>query len=74
MGVETRRNSGININGNAEHFATASGNRGPADMVEGMLEAFGTLTVIPENTDRWDGFREFRKNNDPKTINPQRKY
>lgn len=46
----------ININGNAEHFAVSDGNRGPGNVVEGMLEAFGTFTVVPNDSSRWDDF------------------
>lgn len=46
----------INVNPNSEHFATSTGNRGPTQAVEGLLEAFGTFTTIPNNTDRWDDF------------------
>ncbi len=47
----------FNINSNDEHYAVSSGGQSPSGAIEGMAEFFGTFTVIPSSTTRWDDYQ-----------------
>lgn len=46
----------ININSNDQHYSVSSGNQAPQGAIEGLQEVFGTLTVLPIDTTRWDDY------------------
>jgi hypothetical protein len=47
----------LNINSNDEHYSTSSGLQAPTGAIEGLAEFFGTITIIPTATSRWDDYQ-----------------
>lgn len=46
----------ITMASNDTHFNVSSGNQNPQGATEGLQEAFGTITVLPIDTTRWDDY------------------
>lgn len=47
----------LNLNSNDEHYSASSGNQSPTGALMGLRAFFGTLTVIPSGTTRWDDYK-----------------
>lgn len=45
------------INSNDEFYAASCGTNSPTGVTEGMAEFFGSLTLIPSDTSRWDDYQ-----------------
>ena len=47
----------FSINSNDEFYSASCGTNSPTGVTEGMAEFFGTLTIIPSGTTRWDDYQ-----------------